>query len=54
MARLRSPRPGPSAYLAAAHQARAQAIGDALRSLAVRRLVSRAAIVLVVGMAFLA
>jgi hypothetical protein len=53
MARLRAPHGDPSALLSAARRARAQAIGDALRSLAVRRLVSRAAILLVLGMAFL-
>lgn len=53
MARLRPSYPGLSAHLAAARRARAQAIGDALRSLAVRRFISRAAILLVVGMALL-
>jgi hypothetical protein len=51
MARLRAPHPGFPAHLTAVRQARAMA--DALGSPAFRRLVSQAAILLVLGMAFL-
>ena len=53
MARLRALHPGFPAHSTAVRRARAQAMADALGSPAFRRLVSRAAILLVVGMAFL-